>query len=78
MDRPFTDNGDFTKHYAYWYLTETLRAQGATADRTSIGTYADEYARVDGKWVFTSRDYHVLYNDEGKGDMSGVVNRLPG
>lgn len=60
-----------------WYLAEHLRPQGSKSGMFNIGTYADEYLCVDGKWLFSRRTYNVLYNDEGKGDMSGMVMPLP-
>jgi hypothetical protein len=60
-----------------WYLAEHLRPQGSQSGRFNIGTYADKYQRVVGKWLFTRRTYNILYNDEGKGDMSGMVIPLP-
>lgn len=60
-----------------WYLAEHLRPQGSQSGRFNIGTYADKYQRIDGKWLFTRRTYNILYNDEGKGDMSGMVIPLP-
>ena len=60
-----------------WYLAEHLRPQGSQSGRFNVGTYADKYQRVDDEWLFTRRTYNVLYNDEGKGDMSGIVIPLP-
>ena len=60
-----------------WYLAEHLRPQGSQSGRFNIGTYADKYRRVDGNWLFTRRTYNILYNDEGKGDMSGMVIPMP-
>ncbi len=61
-----------------WYLAEHLRPQGSDNGMFNIGTYADEYVRERGEWRFSRRSYHVLYSDEGKGDMSGNVMPLPG
>ena len=56
-----------------WYLTETLRPQGADADRTTIGTYEDEYVKQDGSWLFSRRKYHVLYESaQPKGSFTPV------
>lgn len=46
-----------------WYLAEHLRPEGAEDVIFNIGTYADEYARIDGKWLFTKRSYEVLHSD---------------
>jgi hypothetical protein len=61
-----------------WYLCEHLRPQGSENGLFNIGTYADEYVKQDGHWRFSQRSYHVLYSDEGKGDMSGTAIALPG
>lgn len=60
-----------------WYLSEHLRPAGTDAGRFTIGTYADEYVRHGDEWFFARRQYHVLYNDEGRGDMTGIVTPLP-
>lgn len=60
-----------------WYLAEHLRPQGSEGGMFNIGTYVDKYQRVDDKWLFSRRTYKVLYNDEGKGDMSGMVMPFP-
>jgi len=60
-----------------WYLAEHLRPQGSQSGTFNLGTYAHKYQCVDGKWRFRRRTYNVLYNDEGKGDMSGMVMPLP-
>ena len=60
-----------------WYLAEHLRPQGSQSGTFNLGTYADKYQCVDGKWRFRRRTYNVLYNDEGKGDMGGMVMPLP-
>lgn len=46
-----------------WYLAEHLRPQGSENTMFNIGTYADEYARIDGKWLFIKRSYQVLHSD---------------
>jgi len=56
-----------------WYLCEHLRPAGTDAGMFNIGCYQDEYVKQDGRWCFSSRDYHVMYNDEGKGNMGGKV-----
>jgi hypothetical protein len=60
-----------------WYLCEHIRPAGCDGGNFNIGTYADEYVKDDAGWLFRKREYHILYNDEAKGDMSGVVNPLP-
>ena len=56
-----------------WYLCEHLRPSGSDDGMFNIGTYKDEYIKEAGNWRFASRDYQVMYNDEGKGNMSGMV-----
>jgi len=59
-----------------WYLTENLKfADGG--GMFNIGCYQDRYVKQDGRWLFAERHYAVLYNDEGKGDMTGTVNEFP-
>ena len=60
-----------------WYLAEHLRPEGADNGFFNVGTYADEYVKHNGTWLFKKRSYHVLYNDEGRGDMSGIATPLP-
>jgi ketosteroid isomerase-like protein len=60
-----------------WYLCEHLRSKGDSTGRFNIGTYNDVYVKEGDRWRFASRQYHVLYNDEGAGDMSGTVIPLP-
>ncbi len=60
-----------------WYLAEHLRPQGSDSGMFNIGTYADEYVKSSGQWKFAKRSYHVLYNDQGAGDMSGIMTPLP-
>ena len=59
-----------------WYLCEHLRGAGDSVGRFNIGTYADEYIKEGGTWRFSKREYHILYNDEGTGNMSGTVTPL--
>ncbi|MFT7221239.1 MAG: hypothetical protein ACI8Z1_002861 [Candidatus Azotimanducaceae bacterium] len=61
-----------------WYLAEHLRPAGSDSGLFNIGTYEDSYVKQDGEWLFARRTYHVLYSDEGKGDMSGTAIPLPG
>ena len=60
-----------------WYLSEHLRVKDSKDGMFNIGTYADDYVKEDGRWLFKRRDYHILYNDEGKGNMSGRITPLP-
>ena len=60
-----------------WYLAEHLRPDGSDNGMFNIGTYADVYVREAGQWLFSRRDYHVLYSDEGRGGMSGTATPLP-
>jgi len=59
-----------------WYLTENLKfADGG--GMYNVGCYQDRYVKRDGQWLFAERHYAVLYNDEGKGDMTGTANPFP-
>ncbi len=60
-----------------WYLSEHLRPADSDTGRFTIGSYADDYIKVGGKWKFRKRSYDVLYNDEGTGNMSGTVLPFP-
>ena len=56
-----------------WYLCEHLRPAGSQDGMFNIGCYTDEYIKENDKWCFAKRDYQIMYNDEGKGNMSGMV-----
>ena len=44
----------------HWYLQEFTRdLQGNSA--MVLSRYLDTYRRVDGRWLYQSRDYHILY-----------------
>ena len=59
-----------------WYLTENLQfADGG--GMYNVGCYQDKYVRREGQWLFAERHYTVLYNDEGKGDMTGTAQPFP-
>ena len=64
---------DGDKATGRWYLCEHLRPAGSEDGMFNIGSYKDEYIKEEGNWRFASRDYHIMYNDEGKGNMSGMV-----
>ena len=67
---------DGDKATGRWYLSENLK--GADDDgRYNIGCYQDRYVKRDGQWLFAERHYAILYNDEGKGDMTGTVLPFP-
>lgn len=52
----------------HWYLNEYTRdLEGNTG--TVLSRYLDTYTRVDGNWLFQSRDYSFIYN--GPADLSG-------
>ena len=40
-----------------------------------LSRYRDNYSRVDGQWLFQSREYDVMYF--GPADLSGNFNPLP-
>ncbi len=59
-----------------WYLTEDIKfADGGGMH--NISTYQDKYVKTADGWKFSERHYAILYNDEGKGDMSGTSNPYP-
>ncbi len=59
-----------------WYLTEHLKFADGNG-MFNIGCYQDRYVKRNEQWLFAERHYAVLYNDEGKGDMTGLVNPFP-
>ncbi|MEM7217643.1 MAG: nuclear transport factor 2 family protein [Pseudomonadota bacterium] len=62
---------------ARFYLTEHLQLAGGDAGMFNIGMYQDSLVRRDGQWLFAQRNYSVLYNDEGRGDMGGSAFAAP-
>ena len=76
----FVVDGD--KATGRWYITEHLQFAekddaGNPTGMFNIGVYQDRYVRENGEWLFSERHYGVLYNDGGKGNMSGTVNPYP-
>ena len=59
-----------------WYITENLKFADGNG-MYNVGCYQDRYVKRDGNWLFSERHYAVLYNDEGKGDMSGTASPFP-
>jgi hypothetical protein len=59
-----------------WYLTENLQFEDGNG-MYNVGCYQDRYIKRDGLWLFAERHYAVLYNDEGKGDMTGTAQPFP-
>ncbi|MEK9871659.1 MAG: nuclear transport factor 2 family protein [Gammaproteobacteria bacterium] len=60
-----------------WYLQENLKPVNSTEGRFSLGTYGDEYVKQEGRWLFSSRKYHVFYSEEGEGVTAGAVTPIP-
>jgi uncharacterized protein (TIGR02246 family) len=53
-----------------WYITEhTKPTEGDAA--LVLGVYDDTYKKVDGKWLFNSRHYNVMY--QGAADYSAEL-----
>jgi uncharacterized protein (TIGR02246 family) len=44
------------------YTTEILTDTGG-ATRRAVGRYEDEFARSDGRWLFTERIWYILHSD---------------
>ncbi len=58
----------------HWYLQEFTRdLQGEKM--CALSRYLDEYARVDGEWLYQSRRYDFIYR--GPADLSGEYTPLP-
>lgn len=60
-----------------WYLSEYLKNADGAGGRFTIGTYADEYVKQGGKWLFSRRSYHVIYSEEGPEVTAGAVTPIP-
>ncbi len=58
----------------HWYLQEFTRDNEGNAAMV-LSRYRDTYSRIDGSWLFQSRDYDVMYF--GPSDLSGNFNPLP-
>ena len=68
----FEVDGYFAK--GHWYLQEFTRDLAGNAAGV-LSRYRDNYSRVDGQWLFQSREYDVMYF--GPADLSGNFNPLP-
>ena len=65
-----------------WYIVEHLQfpekdEEGNPTGMFNIGVYQDKYIKENGEWLFSERHYGVIYNDGGKGNMSGTANPYP-
>jgi ketosteroid isomerase-like protein len=58
----------------HWYLQELTRTHDGSAT-CMISRYQDSYSRIDGNWLYQSREYTVIYS--GPPDLSGQFNPLP-
>lgn len=50
-------------------LSETLRFKKTGAIIRFIGTYHDQFARRDGRWVLTRRTFQARYEEDGAGPV---------
>lgn len=59
---------------ARFYVHKVVRAKGNGQGNYNLSVYEDELVRLDGKWYFTSRRYHTIYQDapEYRGAVIGV------
>jgi uncharacterized protein (TIGR02246 family) len=58
----------------HWYLQEFTRdLQGEAL--AALSRYNDSYVKVNGQWLFASREYSFLYR--GPADLSGEYTPLP-
>lgn len=58
----------------HWYLQEFTRdLQGEAL--AALSRYNDSYVKVNGQWLFASREYSFLYR--GPADLSGEYIPLP-
>jgi ketosteroid isomerase-like protein len=68
----FAVSGDTAS--GHWYLQEYTRdLEGNTG--TVLSRYLDTYIRLDGEWLYQSRDYSFIYH--GAADLSGNYTPLP-
>lgn len=44
-----------------WLVTEHGRTKEGDRSTLTMGMYADEYVRVDGRWHFASRVFHLMH-----------------
>ncbi|MDG2028967.1 MAG: nuclear transport factor 2 family protein [Acidimicrobiales bacterium] len=51
-----------------WYILEAMQRSDGT-NSMMLGHYDDSYVRVDGQWLFASRELTPHY--QGPGDLSG-------
>ena len=58
----------------HWYLHEYSRDLQGNASAI-LSRYLDSYAKVEDEWLFTSRQYDIIYN--GPADLSGPFCRPP-
>ena len=59
-----------------WMVTEHGRTEKGDNSTLTMGMYADEYVRVDGRWYFASRKFNLMH--AGPPDLSGPLSPLPG
>lgn len=65
----FDVDGDHAE--GHWYLQELTRTHDGTGT-CMISRYQDHYRRIDGNWLYQSREYTVIYS--GPPDLSGQFN----
>ncbi len=53
---------------ARWYLSEFIQ-DAQQNNSTNLGVYDDQMALIEGQWLFTRREFNVLYS--GPADLSG-------
>ena len=58
----------------HWYLQEFTRDMEGNAANV-LSRYRDTYSRMDGQWLFQSREYDVMYF--GPADLSANFSPLP-
>jgi len=63
------------KATGHWYLHEFTRDTNGNAVN-ALSRYRDSYSRIDGQWLYQSRDYDIMYL--GPADLSGSFKSLPG
>jgi ketosteroid isomerase-like protein len=58
----------------HWYLHEYTRDANGAGTRM-LSRYQDSYRRVDGQWLYQSREYQIMYREDA--NLSGDFIPVP-
>jgi len=59
---------------ARWYLSEFIQ-DAQQNNSMNLGAYDDQMSCIDGQWLFTRREFNILYT--GPADLSGTLIPYP-